>query len=331
MACYGAVDVVAGGKGVFERIRELPEDGRDVERGVVAPVAPVVFDVVGGDEPGDADALAAEVGGVERGDGDLVVEGGLGVVGVEEFALLGEGVAEEEHLRGVETLEGLHVRLLDALGLGDDDEEVGGVEALEVVLGVGGEGDGEALLVYDVLGVGDLAGEGIAGGCDGESELVPEDVPDLPESGAGDDDLGMGPGVEPPDDGAGGGPVLAGGVARGDGDAGVAREGAQYLLLLVVGFACGAEDVPGEADGVVLVAGEHGGDLPLSPPSQPSPIEGEGGLLRRVNEKSRLACSAGRLVRSFRGSVGCGVYVISVTDARQLRKGGVSHYGGMSC
>ena len=62
----GAVDVVARREGVFERVGELSEDGRDVERGVVAPVAAVVLDVVGGDEAGDADALAAEVGGSRR-------------------------------------------------------------------------------------------------------------------------------------------------------------------------------------------------------------------------------------------------------------------------
>ena len=128
-------------------------------------------------------------------------------------------------MAGVEALEGLHVGLLDALGLGDDDEEVGGVEALDVVVGVGGEGDREAVVVDDVLGPGDLAGECVAGGRDREAELVPEDVLDLPEGGSGDDDLGVGPGVEPPDDGAGGGPVLAEGVARGDGDAGSGARG----------------------------------------------------------------------------------------------------------
>ena len=278
MACDGAVDVVAGGEGVLEGVGELPEDGGYVERGVVAPVAAVVFDVLGGDEAGDADALAAEVGGVEGGDGDLVVEGGLGVMGLVELALVGEGVADEEDLCGVEALEGLHVGLLDALGLGDDDEEVGGVEALDVVVRVGGEGDGEAVDVDDVLVVGDPAGQDVAGCRDGDAELVPEDVPDLAECWAGDDDLGVRAGVEPPDDGACCGPVLAGRVARGDGDAVVLGEGFQDLLLLVVGSACSAEDLLDEADGVVPESCEHSGGLPLSPPSQPSPVKGEGAL-----------------------------------------------------
>ena len=153
------------------------------------------------------------------------------------------------------------------------------MEALDVVVGVGGEGDGEAVVVDDVLGLGDLAGECVAGGRDREAELVPEDVLDLPEGGSGDDDLCVGAGVEPPDDGAGGCPVLAGRIARGDGDAGLLCEGFQDCLLLVVGSARGAEDVLDETDGVVLVPGEHGCGLPLSPLSphrvrgrlQPSP------------------------------------------------------------
>ena len=104
MAGNGAVDVVAGGERVVEGVGELTEDGRDVERGVVAPVAAVVFDVFGGDEAGDAEALAAEVGGVEGGDGDLVVEGGLGVVGLVEFALVGEGLPMRRTFAGLRRL-----------------------------------------------------------------------------------------------------------------------------------------------------------------------------------------------------------------------------------
>ena len=182
------------------------------------------------------------------------------------------------------------------------------MEALDVVVGVGGEGDGEAVFVDDVLVVGDLAGERVAGGRDGDAEFVPEDVPDLAEGGAGDDDLGVGAGVEPPDDGAGGGPVLARGVARGDGDAGLLCEGFQDFLLLVVGSACCAEDVLGEADGVVLVLFEHGS-----------------GLLHALNEKTArpLCC---RAARPPSGVLWVGVSDASVTDGRQLRNGVVSHY-----
>ena len=273
----GAVDVVARGEGVFEGVGELAEDGRYVEGRVFSPVAAMALHVLGGDETGDVEALAAEVRRVQGGDGDPVVEGGLGVEGLVQLALVGEGVAEEEHLLGVQAFEGFEVGLLDALGLGDHDEQVGRVEALDVVLGVGAERDGEAVVVDDVLVRGQLAGEASVGGGEGHAELVPEDLLDLAGRGAGDDGLGLGAGVEPPQDGAGGGPVLAGGVGGDDGDGGVAGEGVEDGLLLVVGFAGVFEDLLDESDWVVLVLREH------EPPS---------------------SCWAGRLVRSYWDGMG---------------------------
>ena len=158
------------------------------------------------------------------------------MVGVVELAREREGVAEEEHLLGVEAFEGLEVGLLDALGLGDDDKQLRGVEALEVVLVVGGEAEADAVGARAVLADADLAGEPVFGGGVGGAQLLPDDLLDLSEGGAGDDDLGLGPGLDPPEDGARGGPVLAGGVAPDDGDAAfVADEGAEEFFLLGVG------------------------------------------------------------------------------------------------
>ena len=253
----GAVDVVARGEGVFEGVGESAEDGRDVERRVFAPVATAALHVLGVDQARDVETLATEVRRVQGGDGDPVVEGGLRVEGLVELALVGEGVAEEERLLGVQALERFEVGLLDALGLGDDDEEVRRVEPLQVVLGVGAERDGEAVVVDDVLVRGELAGQASVGSGEGDAELVPEDLLDLAGGRAGDDGLGVGAGVEPPEHGAGGGPVLARRVGGHDGDGGVAGKGVEDGFLLVVGLAGVLEDLFDESGGMVLVLGEH--------------------------------------------------------------------------
>ncbi len=245
----------AGGEGVFEGLGELAEDRGDVEGGVRAPLLAALLHVLGGDEAGEGvEAALLDVGGVVGGDGDALVEGALAVVGVVELAGEREGVAEEEHLLGVEAFEGLEVGLLDALGLGDDDEELRGVEALKIVLVVGGDAEADAVGSRAVLADADLAGEAVFGGGVGGAELLPDDLLDLPEGGAGDDDLGLGACLDPPEYGASGGPVLAGGVASDDGDAAfVADEGSEELFLLGVGRAGAGEDVFDEAEGVVAV------------------------------------------------------------------------------
>ncbi len=253
----GAVYVVARGQGVFQGVREAAEDGRDVQRRVFSPVAAAALHVLRVDQAGDMEALATEVRRVQGGDRYPVVEGRLRVEGLVELALVGERVAEEERLLGVQALERLEVGLFHALGLGDNHQEVRRVEALQVVLGVGAERDGEPVVVDDVLVRGELAGEASVGGGEGDAELVPEDLLDLTGRRAGDDGLGVGAGVEPPQHGAGGGPVLARRVGRHDGDSGVAREGVEDSFLLVIGLAGVLEDLFDESGGVVLVLGEH--------------------------------------------------------------------------
>ncbi len=142
----GGFDGGAGEEGVVEHVGELGEDGALVEGVVLAPVELALLDVFLGGHAGYAAVLAGEVGGVVDGDGDARVDVALGVVGVEELAVTGEGVAGEEHAGGVEALEGLHLVLGHGVGLGDDDEELRGVEALEVVRLVGGEADGVAVV-----------------------------------------------------------------------------------------------------------------------------------------------------------------------------------------
>ncbi len=157
-------------------------------------------------------------------------------MGVVELAGEAKRIAEEEHLLGVESFEGLEVGLLDALGLGDDDHELRGVEALEVVLAVGGDAEADAVGSCAVLADADGTGEAVFGGGVGGAQLLPDDLLDLAEGGTGDDDLGLGSRLDPPEDGASGGPVLAGGVAPDDGDAAlIADEGVEQLFLLGVG------------------------------------------------------------------------------------------------
>ena len=281
--------MVARGEGVFEGVREAAEDRRDVERRVFSPVAAAALHVLRVDQAGDVEPLAAEVRGVQGGDRDPVVERGLGVEGLVQLALVGERVAEEERLLGVQALEGFEVGLLDALGLRDHDEQIGRVEALQVVLGVGAEGDGEAVVVDDVLVGGELAGQASVGGGEGHAELVPENLLHLSGGGAGDDSLGVGAGVEPPEDGAGGGPVLARRVGGHDGDRGVAREAVEDGFLLVVRLASLLEDLFDESGGMVLVLGEHG----------PS------------------STHKGRAARPLFAGVWCGICDASMTDMRQ--------------
>ena len=278
----------AGGEGVFEGGGELAEDGRDVEGGVRAPFPAALLHVLGGDETGQGiEAVLLDVGGVEGGDGDALVERTLAVVGVVELAGEAEGIAQQEHLLGIESFEGLEIGLLDALGLGDDDHELGGVEALEVVLVVGGDAEADAVGSCAVLADVDGTGEAMFGGGVGGAQLLPDDLLDLSERGTGDDDLGLGSSLDPPEDGAGCCPVLAGGVASDDGDAAfVGDEGVEELFLLGVGRPRAGEDVFDEPERIVAIGREvDGGVLGawafdgvlLSSPSRPPPqtVEGE--------------------------------------------------------
>ena len=131
------------------------------------------------------------------------------MVGIVEVAGLGEGVADHQRFDGVEASGGVEVGLLDAVGFVDDEEEFRGVEALDVLGFVGGEGDGEAVGGDGVAGLGEFAGEGGVGVGDGGGEFLPEDLLHLALGGRDDDDFGGGAGFEPPEDDAGGGPVFA--------------------------------------------------------------------------------------------------------------------------
>ncbi len=223
----------------------------------------MLLNVLRGDESGEGIETALDdVGGVVGGDGDALVEQTLAVMGVVELAREGEGIAQQEHLLGVEAFEGFEVGLLDALGLGDYDHELGGVEALEVVLAVGGDAEADAVGAGVVLADTDLAGEAVFGGGVGGAQLLPDDLLDLSERGSGDDDLGLGSSLDPPEDGARCCPVLAGGVAADDGDAAlIADEGVEQLFLLGIGRAGAGEDVFDEAEGVVSVGGEVDGGV----------------------------------------------------------------------
>ena len=254
----GGFDGGAGEEGVVEHVGEAGEDGALVERVVLAPVEFALLDVFLGGHAGGAAVLAGEVGGVVDGDGDAGVDVALGVVGVEELAVAGEGVAGEEHARRVEALEGLHLVLGHGVGLGDDDEELGGVEALEVVGAVGGEADGVAVVGDVPLRAGEASAQGDARGLPGGAHLAPDDLLDLALGGAGDDGDGAGAGGEPPEDGARGCPVLAGAVGADDADAALAGEGPEDLALFVVGGRV-AQDVFDESDRVVAVLFEDGG------------------------------------------------------------------------
>ena len=247
----GAVDGGAGDEGVVEHVGEAAEDGALVEGVVLAPVELALLDVLLGGGAGDAAVLAGEVGGVEGGDGDAGVEVLLGVVGVGELAVTGEGVAGEEHAGGEESLEGLHLVLGDGVGLRDDDEELWGVEALEVVRFVGGEADGEPVVVDVPVGAADASAQGDAGGLVCGAQLPPDDLLDLSLGGAGDEGDGAQACGEPPEDGARGGPVLSGAVGPDDADAPVVHELVQHLTLLVVWHV--AEHLLYEPQGFVFV------------------------------------------------------------------------------
>ena len=251
----GLFDDGAPDEGVVQHVREAAEDGALVEGMVLAPVQLALRDVLLRGHAGDAAVLAGEVGGVERGDGDLPVEVALGVVGVEELAGAGEGVAGEQHAGGVEALERLHLVLWHGVRLRDDDQQFRRVEALQVVRLVGGEADGEPIVVDDPVRAGDAPAEGDQGALVRSAQLPPDDLLHLPLRGAGDDDLGKRAGGEPPEDDARGNPVLARAVCPDDADAPMLRDLLQHLPLLRVGLV--AQHFFHEADGIVPVCVEH--------------------------------------------------------------------------
>ena len=206
LGCAGRV--AEGDDCVVQVVGEPAEDAADVQGVAPAPLRLAVGDVVRGGhawhgEPGD-------VGDVARADTDSVVQVPLRVVGVVEGPRRHERIAGHEDQGGVETPEGVDVGPRDGVGLRDDDHQVGGVESLEIVRRAGGEADGEGLVV-DLIpgGPEDAAPQAVRGARVGGPDLPPQDVVDLARGRAGDYGLGGRVRVEPPEDGPGGGPVLA--------------------------------------------------------------------------------------------------------------------------
>ncbi|MYB84024.1 MAG: hypothetical protein F4X54_04665 [Chloroflexi bacterium] len=150
-ALHGGLDRLAAHERVLLRVRELGEDGGGVEGVVLRPVEGELLGVLGSDGAGYAAVLAGEVRSVVRGDPDAPVDVLLGVVGVVELAVERHGVAKEQEALRVQPLDGVHLVLGHGVRLRDDDEQVLRVETLDVARLVGGEADGEPVLVDAVL------------------------------------------------------------------------------------------------------------------------------------------------------------------------------------
>ena len=140
---HGVLDGGAPHERVLQRVGELRVDGGDELGVVVAPLQRLVGDVVGVDQARGGGLLAGEVGRLVGGDAHVVVVVALRVVGLVERAGGGEGVAREERPGRVEADGGVEVGLPDGVCLVDDEEELRGVEAVDVVRVVRGEADGE--------------------------------------------------------------------------------------------------------------------------------------------------------------------------------------------
>ena len=134
----------------------------------------------------------------------------------------------------------------NALGLVDDDEHVGGVEALELVHLVAGEAKGKAVMGQFQAGDQQLAAEGVSRGTVEAAYLLPEDVAHLSRRGRRGENGGRLVRAEEPEDGDGGSEALADAVASLDCHAAVVAEGVEDLFLF--GPEVDTEDDVGEAD-----------------------------------------------------------------------------------
>ena len=255
-ALHGRLHRLAADERVVERVGELCEDGRGVERVVLAVVERVLLDVLRRDHAAPSAVLAGEVGGVERGDGDAVVEVALGVMRVVELTVAGERVADEQQALRLQPLDGVDVRLRHRVRLGHDDEQLRRVEALDVERVVGREAEREPLLVDAVRVREHPAAEHVGGGSVRLAHLVPDDLFDLALRRAEGEGLALRARLQPPEHGAPGGPVLAGAVRADDADAPLVHECLEHLGLLRVRRPGVAEHVGHEADGVVRVWSE---------------------------------------------------------------------------
>ena len=230
----GLFDFGEGDEAVLGLGAEEAEDAGLVHGAGLAPEAGTLRDPFGGGEAGDDDSLLLDVGGLESGYGDGAVDAPVFVEGAAECAGVAGGVADEEELAvagGHDGLDGVVDFFADALGLVDDDEHVGGVEALELVGLVGGEAEGKAVVGEFVAGGEHGASQKPGSGAVEAANLAPEDVADLAGGGGGGEDDGGGVAGEEPEDGDGGGEAFAEAVASLDGDAAVLGEGFEDLFL----------------------------------------------------------------------------------------------------
>ena len=218
-------------------VREAREHRAHVERAVLAPLVLAVRDVLPGYHSRHRAPPAFDVRSVEGAYLDRAVQVALGVVRVVEVARGRERVAGHEQALWVEAPDGVHFVDAHGVRLGHDDEQVRRVEALQVVGRVGGEPEGEALVVelvarpavHPARQLARSAGVGVL-------DLPPDDVVDLPRRGAGHERLHRGAGVHPPQHDARRGPVLAGAVAADDRHAPAAGHRLQDRFLLIVGL-----------------------------------------------------------------------------------------------
>ncbi len=246
------VDVGEGDEGVLGLVGELAEDTGLVDGAVVSPDGGAFFDPFAGGEAGDEDLVASDVGAIEGGDGDGVVEEAVLVEGAAESTVVGGGIADEEKLDvagGHDGFDGLEDGVGDAFGFVDDDEHVWGVEALKLVGLVGREADGEAVVVDVEAGMEELAAWAMDSTLVEAVNFAPEDVAHLAGGGCGGEDGGGLVGGEEPEGSGGGSEALANAVAGLNGDAAVVAEGVEDFFLLVPKL--DAKDVLGEADGIV--------------------------------------------------------------------------------
>ena len=176
-----------------------------------------------------------------------MVDSALFVEGAVEGAGGGGGITDEEEFHvvgGHHGFDALVDGFGDAFGFVNDDQDIFAVEALESVEAGGGEAEGVAVFRQLPTGVQHPPAELIGGAAVQGVNLTPQHVSHLPEGGGSAQHDGGVVGVEIPQDGDGGGEVLAEAVAGLHRHARLAGEGHQDLFLLAPQLH--PQDFPGE-------------------------------------------------------------------------------------
>ena len=220
---------------------------------VLAVVERVLLHVLRRHHAGPAAVLPREVRRVERRDRDAEVQPALPVVRLVELAVARERVADEQQAVRLQPLDRVHVQLRHRVRLRHDDEQLVGVEALDVVRVVRREAERETPLVDAVRGLEHPAAEDIRRRRVRLPHLLPDDLVDLPLRRAHHDGLALRARLRPPEHGPRRRPVLAGSVRPDDRDPPVIDERVEHLRLLRVRRSGVAEHVPHEPDRVVRV------------------------------------------------------------------------------